>query len=105
MYELARWKRGCENDPGSEKGVCIRARAGKGLAEGQRENQSVRREGTPGGWSWGGARPGRATWAGEESGLIQRAVGSRQSSELDQMCGLLMKKNSHKVGTNQQGTG
>ena len=34
MYDLARGKRGCENDPDSGKGLCIRARAGKGLAEG-----------------------------------------------------------------------
>ena len=91
MYDLARGKRGCENDPGSGKGLCIRARAGKGLAEGQRENQSEE-----GGdswrleWRWGQTRQG--TWARAESGLIQGAVGSWQGSELDQMYRLLMEK-------------
>ena len=84
--------------------MCIRARAGKGLAEEQRKP-----EGEEGGDSWrlewGSCQTRQGTWAGEESGLIQGAVGSRQGSGLDQICGLLMEKNSRKVGTNQQGTG
>ena len=60
---MARWKRGCEDDPGSGKGMCIRARAGKGLAEGQRKP-----EGEEGGDSWrlewGSGQTRQGTWAG-----------------------------------------
>lgn len=40
MEELAKWKRGRESDPGSRKGVCKSAEAGKRLAEGPEKAES-----------------------------------------------------------------